>query len=247
MVTVSVGGKRGFGCGEPVARPEIEPEAVSGRPVWDERERTVLRAGGRREDVPRELAETRGNAQGERGCRGLEPREEPRPRGVLPRALATDGDEPSFRVSPEGRVDGRIPVGENGERRHDAGLVARREETPERERRRDVAVRDEERPVPEEAALVRAPDAARRSQNLLLDGPCDGDARVRLPDGAAQLLREMVRVHDEGVRALPEEMVENVEEDWPAAEREEGFWPCECFGPEARAETGREDEDDHPA
>jgi len=32
-----------------------------------------------------------------------------------------------------------------------------------------------------------------------------------------------VRVHDEGVRALPEEMVENVEEDWPAAEREEGF------------------------
>lgn len=246
MVTVSVGGRAGrFGGSQALSRAEVEPEAVGGR-VRDEREGAVSRHNRRREDVPGELAETRGNARGERGRGGLEPGEEPWPRGVLRGALAPYGDEPSFRVGPEGRVSGRIPVGKHGERRRDVRLVPAGKETPERERREGVAVRDEERPASEEAALVRAPNAAGRPENLLLDGPCDGDARVRLPDGAAQLLREMVRVHDEGVRALSEEMVENVEEDWPPAEQEEGFWPCECFGPEARAETGREDESDHP-
>ena len=94
---------------------------------------------------------------------------------------------------------------------------------------------------------MRAADAPGRAEDLLLERPCDGDALVRLSDGAAQLLREMVRVHDEGLRPLPEEMVEDVEEDRPARERKERFGRCECFGPETRAETGREDEGDHPA
>ena len=93
---------------------------------------------------------------------------------------------------------------------------------------------------------MRAADASGRAEDLLLERPCDGDALVRLTDGAAQLLREMVRVHDEGLRPLFEEMVEDVEQDRAARERKERFGRCACFGAETRAEAGREDEGDHP-
>ena len=93
---------------------------------------------------------------------------------------------------------------------------------------------------------VRAADASGRTEDFLLERPCDGDALVRLSDGAAELLREMVRVHDEGLRPLREEMVEDVKQDRAAREREEWFGRCACFGAETRAETGREDEGDHP-
>jgi len=89
--------------------------------------------------------------------------------------------------------------------------------------------------------------ASRRSEDLLLEGPCDGDALVRLSDGAAQLLREMVGVHGEGLGALGEEMIEDVKQDRAAREKKERLGRCACFGAEARAETGREDEGDHPA
>jgi hypothetical protein len=56
----------------------------------------------------------------------------------------------------------------------------------------------------------------------------------------------MVRVHDEGLRPLSEEMIEDVEQDRSARERKERFGRCACFGAETRAETGREDEGDHP-
>ena len=55
----------------------------------------------------------------------------------------------------------------------------------------------------------------------------------------------MVRVHDEAVGALPEEMVEDVEEDRPAAERKQRLGRRERGGAEARAEAGGEDERDH--
>ena len=94
---------------------------------------------------------------------------------------------------------------------------------------------------------VRPADASGCAEDLLLERPCDGDALVRLSDGAAQVLREMVRVHDESLGTLFEEMIEDVKKDRPAPEQEERFGRCACFGAETRAETGREDEGDHPA
>ena len=162
-----------------------------------------------------------------------------RRRASRPRAAHAHG--PPGRVAPERRVAIGVPVREDGESGRDTGRVPRREKSSEGKGRHDVAVRDDE-VISQEAALERAPDAARRAEDLVLDGPGDRDARVRVAHRGLERAREMVRVHDESVGPLLEQVVED--EGWSAAERQERLRVVSRG--RKRAEAGR-DEGDHRA
>ena len=161
----------------------------------------------------------RGTSASVAACRPVKSHGPVAPAGRAPPTAARRPDA----VAQSGVSRAGVLVREDREGGDDSGLVSRGEDASERERRHDVAVRDDE-VLGEEAALGRAPDAAGRPEDLLLERPVDGNVRVGVPDRRAERGREVVRVHDEAVRPFLEEMVEDVEEDGPAAERGGAAW-----------------------